>query len=388
MMLGKTLLVIGLLSLVPVLTAINYPDEDDDILENVDDLLDEWNEEMELDGVLEGGFRLQKRYVRDYLDPYDWYRGDEFKRRYRFTKEIVRHYIVELIRDELDHADRRGLPVPPELAVVMALRFLATGDIQQVIGDLRGFSQSTACRCINNVCRALAHLLHSFVKFPSTTREQLVNIQLFYNIAGFPGVAAAIDGTHIPIICPSREFGEIFRNRKGYFSLNILVAVDAKGRILFIDVRHPGSAHDATCFDRSALKVMFQEHWVEGLLIGDNGYGNYPYLLVPYVIRDTEEKVVYSECQIATRNPVERFFGRWKKMFACLKRGLRNYIDNTISIICAAAVLWNIHMDFNYPNDYDIQNLIVEEEALAIPPLPGMSGLAYREAFVREHFNL
>ncbi|KAJ8680858.1 hypothetical protein QAD02_016645 [Eretmocerus hayati] len=339
MMLGKTLLVIGLLSLVPVLTAINYPDEDDDILENVDDLLDEWNEEMELDGVLEGGFRLQKRYVRDYLDPYDWYRGDEFKRRYRFTKEIVRHYIVELIRDELDHADRRGLPVPPELAVVMALRFLATGDIQQVIGDLRG-------------------------------------------------VAAAIDGTHIPIICPSREFGEIFRNRKGYFSLNILVAVDAKGRILFIDVRHPGSAHDATCFDRSALKVMFQEHWVEGLLIGDNGYGDYPYLLVPYVIRDTEEKVVYSECQIATRNPVERFFGRWKKMFACLKRGLRNYIDNTISIICAAAVLWNIHMDFNYPNDYDIQNLIVEEEALAIPPLPGMSGLAYREAFVREHFNL
>ncbi|KAJ8676768.1 hypothetical protein QAD02_012555 [Eretmocerus hayati] len=270
----------------------------------------------------------------------------------------------------------------------MALRFCATGHIQQVIGDLRGFSQPTACRCINKVCRALAGLLHEFVQFPSTRREQLVNIQQFYNIAGFPGVAAGIDGTHIEIICPTRQYGEIFRNRKGYFSINVLVAVDARGKILFIDVRHPGRVHDSTCFDRSALKVMFEEHLVEGLLIGDNGYANYTYLLTPFVIKTCEEEVLYNDCHIATRNCVERFFGRWKKKFGCLKTCRHNHIDNTISIVCASAVLWNIHINLNHSNDHDIQNLIIEDEAMAIPPLPGMSGLQYRLAFVREHFTL
>lgn len=34
---------------------------------------------------------------------------------------------------------------------------------------------------------------------------------------------------------------------------------------MFIDVRHPGSTHDQTCFDRSALKLLFEENRIRGM---------------------------------------------------------------------------------------------------------------------------
>ena len=43
----------------------------------------------------------------------------------------------------------------------------------------------------------------------------------FYEIARFPGVIGAIDCTHIAIQSPGGDNAEQFRNRKGYFSINV-----------------------------------------------------------------------------------------------------------------------------------------------------------------------
>ena len=43
----------------------------------------------------------------------------------------------------------------------------------------------------------------------------------FYALAGLPGIVGAIDCTHAPIIAPGADQAEIFRNRKGYFSINV-----------------------------------------------------------------------------------------------------------------------------------------------------------------------
>lgn len=50
-----------------------------------------------------------------------------------------------------------------------------------------------------------------------------------------------------------------------------------------IVVRHPGSTHDSVIFDRSSLRVLFQERQVRGLLLGDNGYPCRTYLLTPVI---------------------------------------------------------------------------------------------------------
>ncbi|KAH7961883.1 hypothetical protein HPB52_013099 [Rhipicephalus sanguineus] len=43
----------------------------------------------------------------------------------------------------------------------------------------------------------------------------------FYRIANFPGVTGCIDCTHVKIKSPGGDDAEVFRCRKGYFSINV-----------------------------------------------------------------------------------------------------------------------------------------------------------------------
>ncbi|KAJ8671189.1 hypothetical protein QAD02_002448 [Eretmocerus hayati] len=142
---------------------------------------------------------------------------------------------MNLPKEKLKWKNNRGLPVSPPLQLLIGLRYYATGDFQREVGDLHRFSQSPVCRVVHRVSVALAELLHDLVHFPRIRREQFFNIQDFYNRGGLPGVAGVIDGVQIEIIRPGRSIGEIFRNRKGYSSINVLVIVDNRGKILLID---------------------------------------------------------------------------------------------------------------------------------------------------------
>lgn len=66
----------------------------------------------------------------------------------------------------------------------------------------------------------------------------------------------ALDCTHIRTQSPDSNIGETFRNRKGYFSLNVQAVGGANLKILDLEARWPGSVHDQTIFDASFLKVV------------------------------------------------------------------------------------------------------------------------------------
>jgi len=89
------------------------------------------------------------------------------------------------------------------------------------MGDLTHIHKSIVLRIIKRVSLAIALLHPHFIKMPTSTNEQHA-IQLgFYSIRGFPRVIGAIDCTHIRIQSPNSDIGEQFRNRKGYFSINV-----------------------------------------------------------------------------------------------------------------------------------------------------------------------
>lgn len=47
--------------------------------------------------------------------------------------------------------------------------------------------------------------------------------------------------------------GEIFRNRKGYFSLNVQTMCDSNLKIMDIVARWPGSSHDSTILTQESV---------------------------------------------------------------------------------------------------------------------------------------
>lgn len=182
----------------------------EEILENIDNPLGENRQG-----------RVRKIYIRDVQNPMEFYDDREFRLRYRFQKETVAYIILPLINERLQKFNNRGLPIPPILQLLTCLRFYATCNYQVVSGDLRSISQSTISVIIKKVSILIAEHLGDFISFPRTAQGFRSNIRKFYEIAQFPNVSGCIDCTHIKIANPGGDNGEVFRNRKGFFSLNV-----------------------------------------------------------------------------------------------------------------------------------------------------------------------
>lgn len=210
----------------------------------------------------------------------------------------------------------------------------------------------------------------------------------FYNVAEFPDVVGCIDCTHIPIKSPGGQIPEVYRNRKGWMSLNVQVVCGPNSEILDIVARWPGSTHDSRIFQNSGVMVAFEEHRINGILLGDNGYAQSRYVYTPIVNPNTEIERRYNRAHVKTRNIIERTFGMWKRKFGCLQRKLFNSLNTTTKIIVACAILHNIAVTNNEwvvevenaeeNNNEDVPNLVVQDVA---------RGNIIRAAFIERHFR-
>ncbi|KAJ9578987.1 hypothetical protein L9F63_024908, partial [Diploptera punctata] len=64
-------------------------------------------------------------YLRDDENPMEKYNDVQFYARYRLTKHVI-VFILELIGHRMMTNDRRGLPVPPVIQLLMAIIFYRT----------------------------------------------------------------------------------------------------------------------------------------------------------------------------------------------------------------------------------------------------------------------
>ena len=209
----------------------------------------------------------------------------ELIKRYRFDREGI-IYVTDLVREALCSETSRSNPLTPEMKVIITLRYLATGKMQQCSSDDLGPSQSSISRTITQTIDALADpdVLKRFVYFPVTTDAAERNKEDFLAIANFPNIVGVIDGTHIRIVAP-KEQEEVYVNRKGFHSINVQIVFDASYRILEILAKWPGSVHDARILNSSGLSRLFEEGYVpaESHLLGDSGYPSKTWLLTPYL---------------------------------------------------------------------------------------------------------
>ncbi|XP_039967512.1 putative nuclease HARBI1, partial [Bactrocera tryoni] len=130
-----------------------------------------------------------------------------------------------------------------------------------------------------------------------------------------------IDGTHFGLQKPTLN-EHMFFNRKGYHSLNSMIICDHEYRILAIDSKYGGAAHDSFVWKHSAqrkfLEEQFNQNNVKNVwLLGDSGYPLEPWCLTPF--RNPEEgstQARFNEAHSKARCVVERTIGilkgRWK----------------------------------------------------------------------------
>ncbi|XP_077485406.1 uncharacterized protein LOC144095604 [Amblyomma americanum] len=143
---------------------------------------------------------------------------------------------------------------------------------------------------------------------------------------------------------PGGNDAEVFRNRKGCFSINVQAITGPKLQFLDLVASWPGSAHDSRIFDNSRARVQYEQGDIPGILLGDMGYACRPYLMTP--LRDDvlpgSPQYKYNKSQIRTRCSIERTFGVWKRRFPCLDMTLQIKTATVPIVITACAALHNL----------------------------------------------
>lgn len=240
------------------------------------------------------------------------------------------------------------------------LRFLATGS---TVDNRSGLSQSSVSRYVLDVVKAIALLKDEYIFMPRDREELNTNFQAFYEINPFPDVVGTVGCTHVKILGQGGEDGEVYRNRKQYFSINVQSVSRADFWFQDIVARWPGSTENSFIFNQSRLKQRFEkDEFTPGVLLGGGEYELYPYLMTPFSPRRnrlTENETYYNQAHSCVRDTVERQCGVWKRRFPCLVLGLRCRLETALIVIVASAVLHNFCID--QKDDMPLENLEIEE---------------------------
>lgn len=303
------------------------------------------------------------RIFRDTTNAFEMYDDINFAMRFRFTKQSVMD-LLHLFGALIEPQTFRNKSICARDQLLITLRFYATGAFYKIVGDCFNVDAGSVCRIVRRVTHHLALLRGQYVNMPRTAEEINSVKHEFFQIRNFPNVIGAIDCTHIRIQSPGGDNGELYRNRKGYFSINCQVVCDARLRVRNIVARWYGSVHDSTIFADSALnaELINGNFGPNSYLLGDSGYPCKPYLLTPLLNPRTPAENNYNTAHIATRNVIERCFGVVKRRFPCIGLGLRCHVRKILPIIVACFVLHNIAIQFNDNDIVDDPVIIVPEE--------------------------
>jgi nuclease HARBI1 len=150
-------------------------------------------------------------------------------------------------------------------------------------------------RAVKEVSIAIARMKNDYIAMPSSTEELKNNFRMFYEIGKFPTVLGTIDCTHVKVAGQGGDTGEIYRNRKQFFSINVQSVANADLSFQNIVARWPGSTHDSHIFNQSTLKTRLENgEFRNGVLLGDGGYKLFPYLMTPFRDPKTEDEIKYA----------------------------------------------------------------------------------------------
>ncbi|KAM7287708.1 putative nuclease HARBI1 [Ixodes scapularis] len=274
----------------------------------------------------------RQRVLRDRLNPFEDFDEDGLQQRFRFGRAGIM-FLADTLRPDLERRTRLSRALSAEQQVIIALQFYATGNFLITAGDYIRVHVSSGSRAVRQVTVALARRAQDFIRWPDAAEGAALQHK-FYDMAGFPLVVGAVDGTHVRIQAP-HVHEEAYVNRHGYHSINVQVVVDASSRIRNVVARWPGSTHDSRIFTESTLAVKLASGEYGGLL----PYS--PQADTPFLSQSSAAEVAYNTAHTTTRSIVERSCCRSALLwYCCAASRVQRWLCCTTgeaSVLCAAS---------------------------------------------------
>ena len=245
-----------------------------------------------------------------------------------------------------------------------------------------GVSLATLSISLRVVCNAInTELGPKFIKFPNTAQDIKLATSLFESKFGLfhyvlfaMQVIGCVDGTHIPILQPEENAHDYFCYKMKY-SLNCQAICDEKGLFVDVEVRWPGSVHDARVYANCQINKKFvskeyprvYQELIPGcvpvmpFLLGDPAYPLLPNIIKEYSSCNTDKQLLFNNMLRSARNQIECAFGRLKARWRILNRIVDVELEFATSMIYSCFVLHN----YCEINKVDIHNDLVQTQIVA-----------------------
>ena len=163
--------------------------------------------------------------------------------------------LVNTIRTHIapDSESFRKDTISAEKRVAMVLYYLKDQGSFRMTANTFGVSVASVSVSLRIVCNAINEGMGpKLIHFPTTVEEIKKASASFEAKFGFPQAIGCVDGTHIPIRQPVENPHDYFCYKMKY-SLNCQAICDEKGTFSDVEIRWPGSVHDARVYANSRV---------------------------------------------------------------------------------------------------------------------------------------
>ena len=332
---------------------------------------------------------------------------DEWKKNLRLPKDDF-HILVEMIRphSKVRSSKIRRDVLSLEKRVAVTLYYLKDQGSMKMTANVFGIARCTVGQVVQEICTILTKKISSdLIKFPETKEEVSTTMSGFLQRFGFPQVIGCIDGTHIPIKQPKENVHDYF-SYKQIYSINCQAICDSFGQFINVEVKWPGSLHDARVFSNCEVQKRFTngsydifykellpgDECVPQLLIGDPAYPLLPYVMKEYDHCSTNKEVIFNQMLRSTRNQIECAFGRLKARWRILLRPMDIPVENLPNVIFACFVLHNFCERQKVEVEATLVESIMQEErftATKVDPINSYTTTSGREVrdSITNYFN-